>query len=152
MIFLDIDGVLNSVRYDRSRTPSDGNIDRTRLVLLRQLVEQTGAEIVLSSSWRRHWHRDAWACNPIGRELHTIFGEFGLHIMDKTPVLGPTMRAEEIEAWLEKHARQVESFVILDDIPSGWGRLGDHLVRTNSRIGRGLEQRHVEAAVRILNG
>ena len=39
VIFLDIDGVLNSVRYDRSQIPSDGNIDRTRLVFLRQPVE-----------------------------------------------------------------------------------------------------------------
>ena len=31
IIFLDIDGVLNSVRYDRQRTVNQGNIDETRL-------------------------------------------------------------------------------------------------------------------------
>ena len=34
IIFLDIDGVLNSVKYDRERTDKEGNIDETRMVLL----------------------------------------------------------------------------------------------------------------------
>ncbi len=55
IIFLDIDGVLNSRQYDAERGTAEGNIDVSRLLLLKQLIDQTGAKIVLTSSWRRHW-------------------------------------------------------------------------------------------------
>ncbi|MBQ8287715.1 MAG: hypothetical protein IJX76_02960 [Clostridia bacterium] len=42
------------------------------------------------------------------------------------------------------------SFVILDDIPAGWGDLSERLVRTSAMIGRGLEERHVREALRLL--
>mgnify|MGYP003308514771 CR=1 FL=1 len=46
VIFLDIDGVLNSVRYDRERTPEQGNVDETRLPLLKRIVDAAQAQIV----------------------------------------------------------------------------------------------------------
>ena len=48
IIFLDIDGVLN--------TNSDRNISDEKLIFLSELVPKTGAEIVLSSSWRNWWN------------------------------------------------------------------------------------------------
>ena len=76
IIFLDIDGVLNSVKYDRERTEKDGNIDETRMVLLKELVDGTNAEIVLSSSWRKHWSIDDSDCDNIGRELNSTFDKY----------------------------------------------------------------------------
>lgn len=151
IIFLDIDGVLNSMRYDRERSAEQGNIDETRLPLLREITEQTQAKIVLSTSWRKHWSREASLCDEIGRELDAIFVKYGLAIFDKTPVLSGNDRAQEIRAWLSEHG-EVSAFVILDDIRLGWGELQEHLVNTNPRIGRGLEARHVLNAVAILNG
>ena len=56
IIFLDIDGVLNSRIYDRKRNRDElTDIDETRLPLVKELVAATGAKIVLSSSWRVHW-------------------------------------------------------------------------------------------------
>ena len=52
ILFLDIDGVLNSARYDALRLPDQGNIDETRLPLLQRIIGETQAKIVLSSSWR----------------------------------------------------------------------------------------------------
>lgn len=49
VIFLDIDGVLNDegLRYD------EGHIIDNQFVLnLRRIIDKTGAEIVLTSSWR----------------------------------------------------------------------------------------------------
>lgn len=148
VIFLDIDGVLNSRAYDRERTDEDGNIDRTRLPLVRDIVERSGAFIVLSSNWRDYWEADEEQCHDIGRELNAIFGEAGLSIYDKTPYsrLG---RAFEVKMWLNAHP-DTEAFAIIDDIGGGWGDLFDDLVRTNYRIGRGLEQEHVERALKIL--
>ena len=56
VIFLDIDGVLNSRRYDAKRDKNGNtNIDETRLPLVKRIVDATGARIVLSSSWRNDW-------------------------------------------------------------------------------------------------
>ena len=149
VIFLDIDGVLNSVIYDRIRSKDEGNIDVTRLCLIKKIICATGAQIVLSSSWRRHWEVEIDKCDTIGREINSVFGQAGIRIHDKTLIL--QNRAEEITEWLASHP-DVHSYVILDDTFGGWGVHESRLVKTNSRIGRGLEERHVDAAIKILNG
>lgn len=55
VIFLDIDGVLNSRTYDRKRNWNEQtDIDETRLPLIKEIVDATDAKIVLSSTWRQH--------------------------------------------------------------------------------------------------
>lgn len=151
VIFLDIDGVLNSVAYDRERTPDQGNIDESRLPLLKRIVDESGAYIVLTSSWRKHWEREVSLCDTVGKELNDTFRKFQLQIADKTPLIGAGQRALEIQRWLDAHEGQVECFVILDDIFAGWGSLQSHLIKTDARIGRGLEQNHVDRALGMLN-
>lgn len=150
IIFLDIDGVLNSVRYDRIRTINQGNIDETRMPMLKKLVEKTGALIVLSSSWRKHWEKDVDKCDDVGRELINTFSKYDLLIYDKTVCTVNNDRAEEIRVWLANND-SIEAFVIIDDIAFGWGSdLQDHLIKTNSRIGFGLEEKHIQMAVQLL--
>ena len=48
VIFLDIDGVLNS-KQDRFSWDIETDI---HFIRLKRIVEKTGAQIVLSSSWR----------------------------------------------------------------------------------------------------
>lgn len=151
VIFLDIDGVLNSVRYDCRRTLDQGNIDETRMPLLRTLVDATQAHIVLSSSWRKHWEQDAAKCDGIGREINDTFAKYQLSVYDKTGCRSDNDRAEEIRTWL-RGREDIEAYVILDDIAFGWGRdLADYVVRTDPRIGRGLEDVHVQRAIDLLN-
>ena len=150
IIFLDIDGVLNSIQYDRLRTREQGNIDETRLPLLKNIVDETSALIVLSSSWRKHWSIEGGECDCIGRELNSTFDKYGLIISDKTPVLSALDRSIEIQSWLDEHLCEIQSFVIIDDMFGGWGPLANNLVKTDSRIGRGLEMKHVEMAKKIL--
>ncbi len=149
IIFLDIDGVLNSYRYQQIRTVRQGNIDDTRMILLKEIVEQTQASIVLSSTWRKHWSKEG-ALDGIGKELAETFNRFGLSISDKTPVLDTNDRADEIRLWMEQNGKP-ESFVILDDIAFGWGELAERLIKTDFRIGRGLEQKHVARAIALMN-
>jgi len=152
ILFLDIDGVLNSRHYDLERTATDGNIDESRLPLLKKIIEQTGAKIVLSSSWRKHWNESDALCDEIGKELNTVFGRYGLKIHGKTADGGiAASRPEEIRAYLSSLDTQPTSFAILDDVSFGWGELGSFTVVTNHYIGRGLEMRHVDAAIDILN-
>ena len=150
IIFLDIDGVLNSIVFDRERTNEQGNIDETRLPLIKQILDETGALIVLSSSWRKHWDKEPSLCDDLGAEINSIFATYDIAIYDKTPQLQSNDRAEEIRLWLSQN-ETVRTFVILDDISFGWGSdLQDNLVKTNCRIGRGLERQHVQKAISIL--
>ena len=151
VIFLDIDGVLNSKRYDNESGINRKVMDPTRLDLLRYIVDETEAEIVLSSSWRQGWSKSENACSRSGKMIYDEFVAAHIDIYDKTPYFGiGADRSKEIKAWLEENP-PVESFVILDDIQYGWGDLEDHVVRTRYDIGRGLEEKHVKMAISILN-
>lgn len=143
IIFLDIDGVLNSRQYDLTRGEGDGNIDQSRLPLLKQLTDRTGAKIVLTSTWRIHLGTD-----ETGREMEEVFRQGGITLYDKTPEM-QNDRTKEISAWLERHP-EVTAFVIIDDIKFGWGALAPMVVNTDYRIGWGLEPRHIERAMEIL--
>ena len=97
IIFLDFDGVLNSEKYLHSCGQFGVVLDPSRLILLEQIVKATGAQIVLSSSWREHWGQTLSACDETGITINKIFNEHGLKVFDKTPKLG-TRREQEIAA------------------------------------------------------
>lgn len=147
VVFLDIDGVLNSDKYVR-RFGGDGvAIDPERMRILKQIIDATGAEIVLSTSWRVHWDIDPKNCDICGKQINAVFSEFGLQVFDKTPRLG-TSREQEIESWLNEHP-DVQSFVVLDDAFLSAEFLKGHFVKT-SNYRDGLEQEDAKAAVEIL--
>lgn len=154
VIFLDFDGVLNSVAYERTRIDGDtGNLDETRFPLLKRIVDETQAVLVLSTSWRYHWEKDETLCDSVGLWLNGIFAKHGLIIYGKTPQLGfRNGRRAEILAWLADSAERIERFVILDDDAFGWEDLGARLVKTSPYVGRGLEEEHVKKAIELLNG
>ena len=154
VIFLDFDGVLNSAQYDKIRdVSSNTNLDETRMPLLKQIVDATGAVIVLSTSWRSHWSKKESECTPIGGWINATFAKYGMAIYDKTPQLSfQAGRQKEILSWLEYPPERVDSYVILDDDGLGWGKLSDRLIKTSPHIGKGLEEEHVQKAIAILNG
>ena len=101
VIFLDIDGVLNS-----DRTPNPRNfpyiVDPKLLARLKKLVAKTGAKVVLTSSWR---------LDPVG-----LFAakHFGVPFIDVSPDMPKKTRREEVQCWLSKHPK-VSRYVIIDD-------------------------------------
>lgn len=148
VIFLDVDGVLNSRAYTSWQIENQGRadvdqIDPKEVVLLKQIVDATGAEIVVTSTWR------------IGRgspwcPFHTLQKELlkqGLIILDCTPILRST-RGDEIKAWMEQ--KLIESFVILDD-DSDMGEFTEteNFIHTSFDIG--LTPEHVSQAIKVLN-
>ncbi len=149
VLFLDIDGVLNSYAYDSTRMVEDGNIDVSRLPLVQSIVDQTGARVVLSSTWRSHWDPTGGDTDDVGRALEHLFCEFGISLYDRTPLLDDR-RDQEIAAWLQDHP-DTESFAVLDDTKFGWGALDPYVVKTDYRIDRGLEERHRDRAIAILS-
>ena len=149
-VFLDIDGVLNSTsRWDH--LPSgEGKIDPKALVRVRRICEETGAKIVVSSSWRGSGRE-----NQMLARMRRLFIKHGwqqafahLIVVGVTPNLNPgrDRRRNEIAQWLKEH-REATSFVILDDANNMAG-LSDRLVQTRRRFG--LKDRHVERAIKIL--
>jgi hypothetical protein len=112
VLFLDIDGVLNSQRsciaFGGFPHEVDGYhrdmFDEVALRLIRGIVKKADASVVLSSSWRiLHDYRD------IGRALE-------LPIIDATPRMWSPgkVRGHEIAQWLADHP-EVETYVIVDD-------------------------------------
>ncbi len=149
VLFLDFDGVLNSDKFMRRYGFEGQFIDPTRMELLCEIIEATGAEIVLTTTWREHWSADGGACDETGVVINRIFGEFDLSIYDKTPELGIT-REDEIYEWLLENP-DVKEFAVLDDTFLCGDFLAGHLVKT-SAFREGLSEDDVTLAISILNG
>ena len=153
IIFLDIDGVLNSSEYRNrmGRKYYSEIIDRSKMPLLKEIVEATDAKIVLSTSWRKFWNQGEHQLDSIGQHINTVFAEFGLSVHSKTPVRENAGRSAEIAAWLDGK-RYVEEYAILDDRDFGWSaEQRVHFVRTDQN-GDGLDDVQAQEVIDVLNG
>jgi hypothetical protein len=157
IIFLDIDGVLNSGEYMYRRrlqgsTRSNKAIDPECVNVLNEIVQKTRAHIVVSSSWR------------IGRTLQQLQrmlyngGVVG-NVLGVTPMPGRFegwhggmgyFRGDEIQAWIDQHfvSLQLKHIVILDD-DSDMKHLTPWLVKTRWDEG-GLQAHHLPLALDVL--
>lgn len=143
VVFLDLDGVLNNHGYllAHSKDGWDPNgLDPKNIKQLNELLNWTGAKVVISSTWR------LFHTLPHIETLLTAEGFEG-EVIGKTPDLRGRPRGEEIQAWLETTDVDVERFVILDD-DSDMGALMPHLVRTSFSVG--LTAAEVDAAAKVL--
>lgn len=139
VLFLDIDGVLNSEAWYRARPEGPWTeareIDPEALWLLKATVAMTGCQIVVSSSWR------------IGRtvdELRNVLP--GLPVIAKTPVTTTgKVRGDEIAAFLQQHP-EVTAHAIVDDNSDFHD--DQPLIRTEWKLG--LRPRHCERIVELL--
>lgn len=146
VLFLDIDGVLNSAEYvlenpgclDTSKDEVSA-FDPIACLRLEQVLVRTGAAIVLSSTWR--------LTNTV--EQVTDFlerrGVSSAKIIGTTPYL-TGYRGNEIKEWLQNHP-SVKRFAIVDD-GSDMMPFLHHLVQTKWESG--LLDEHVEKLVALL--
>lgn len=160
IIFLDIDGVLNSENYFDKTNDCDEytDINQEKVKLLKEIVDRTGAEIVLSSTWRTLGHTmEEEKEHPKYVYLVNSLSKFGLEIKSHTPYL-ENNRPKEIKAWLDIHENKDDiRFVSLDDdffkFQYDKYGIGDCLVKTSFYGSENeFQRKHVEEAVRILNG
>ena len=134
IIFLDVDGVLNSVQDRFSWTIESDK----HLILLACIVRRTNAKIVVSSSWRN--------CSLLDT-LKKRLNDFSMSIYDKTKDIGE--RGLEIKEWLDNH-NDIESFVILDDeIFNIKEHFPNNFVKTSMKIG--LQKEDAEKCIAILS-
>lgn len=148
VIFLDIDGVLSHFK-------SRWNIDPKKVALLEEVLKDTGAKIVVSSSWRVGC-RDgkdfvdkmftSWRSQVSAQKRDSLFIE---SIIDVTDHRG-CARGDEIQRWLDAHEDEVETYVILDDDNDMLEEQLFNFVQTDGWYG--MSDRTVALATQILNG
>ena len=149
VLFLDIDGVLNSAEYRNDENVNYYNsfIDESAMVYLKSICEKTSCEIVLTSTRRLYWQEGDAQNDKEGEYINEVFKRFGLKIFSKVPDLDTISRKNEILDWLKTH--EAESFVILDDTDFSWGELSSNVVFTDDND-RGLDETTAKKATNIL--
>lgn len=174
VLFLDIDGVLNSQNwfgymqyciknnmYNRVMnfvdTPDEYTeykltmLDDRAIANLNRIVEETGCKIVLSSSWRCLWNPNE---NERTIEALKLKG-FKYDFYGLTPRIPQNdfgqERGIEIQAWIDKELEknEIESFVILDDDNDMLPEQMDKFILINNQYG--LSDIDVFKAIEILN-
>lgn len=182
LIMLDIDGVLNTARHIAYQVKMNGgkpkhfmdcNFDPAGLKYLKQIVDETDAYIVISSTWRiTQSDYDKWEDSerlPVEKDIHwnrlvENLDSVGLadRIIGVTPRLhhpgdpakgiekySNVPRGEEIDKWLKDNKDLgVTSFVIIDDDSDMAQYTNTHLAQTD--FSTGIIARTVEKAIKIL--
>ncbi len=138
IIFLDFDGVLTD-RHWLQKEDSRGDLSPKLVDRLNSIVRQTGACVVVTSTWRILHNLD---------QIKTVLDRAGFigEVVGLTPG-GGGRRGPQIREWIYEHAFQ-GPFVILDD-DSDMDELADKLVKTDFEVG--LQNEHVRKAVEVLS-
>ncbi len=152
---MDIDGVLCTFnefyrnrkkfweKYETANTlrlPYEFN--KGCVKILNEILEETDAEIVLTSDWRTHWN------------LRALGNIFNFNNVIKSPIdvtdVHPTSmsylernRGGEIDIYIKKH--NVENYVIIDDLDLSKFVNKDRFVRTIER--EGLKQSNIKEKI-----
>lgn len=114
VIFLDFDGVMDTAYYDLYLTNHDmAEKDRFGVVFdpdcisnLAKIIKKTGADIVVSSTWKYFMSltdlQEMW-------KYRNLPG----NVIDITPNV-TSKRGKQIDAWLQEHS--VDNYAIIDDL------------------------------------
>lgn len=148
VIFLDIDGIINSedyalYRYESKKFDLDEFIDERAVALLNYIIKKTDAKVVLSSSWRG---------DRENTEKRLKAGGFKYDIFDITPYEPTRYRGKEIKMWIDKYEKDhepLESYVIIDDDDDMLPEQKNNFVHCNFQ--HGLTCVDVYKAIDILN-
>ena len=168
IIFLDIDGVLNTSQSiglrERKVTMDDltvgfNRLDRRAVDNLNKVIDATGAKIVISSSWRigcvkpemfailcKHLREEGVKGQVIGRTPTDM--EYSPRTPEGYTLFIAKPRGDEIQMWLDAHPI-VDSFTIVDDC-SDMEHLTHRLVQTEFEVG--ITEHDADRMINMLNG
>ncbi|MDE5888687.1 MAG: hypothetical protein K2H20_01565 [Bacilli bacterium] len=147
ILFLDIDGVLNSWdfvikrKYDLVLSFLSyplSEFDPLAVERVNTILNETNAKLIISSDWR------------FTEGLDNILKKVGLRhpIHDITPYGMGKDRGYEIQEWLDEHD-DVENYAIIDDINNMLDCQQSHFVQTSDI--HGLTEDLMELTIKILN-
>ena len=148
VLFLDIDGVLNTkywyTQMDKN-TPKDEYgyaFDPNAVANLKKILDETGADIVISSSWKcmglsqleEMWEERSLPGKIIGITPNSVSDELLLNAdIDNMELFH--IRGTEIREWLRKNSKHVSHYAILDDMDNVLPEQQDHFVWIDPDIG-----------------
>ena len=162
IIFLDIDGVINTKEWHSKMTkdtPKDEYgyaFDPVAVANLAHIIDETGADIVISSSWKFYGVpklREMWKMRNLPGQIlditpNTVSDETLLNANLEEFQLG-VCRGNEIKEWLSRNEGKVSNYVIIDDFDDMLSEQEDHVVLTDTLIG--ITEWDAAKAVKILN-
>lgn len=145
LIFLDIDGVLNHLRFNEDAQTCP--IDEWCAQRLNDIIKATGAELVITSAWRYM----IFGSQMTGKGFEYLLRSHGIraniHGWTVSDEVIPA-RGNQISFYFRIHKRPA-AYVVLDDNDDGISKAGHPFVRT---VGvRGLTSDDADLAVKILN-
>ena len=154
IVFLDIDGVLNSddwyksgeakKAYEKTKIVSDYHFDPNAWKWVEKLLIETGAKIVLSSSWR-NYNLEATLNDFKG----TNFEVLNKYIVGITPRSVLRHRGSEIKTFIETTDIKIDKYVIIDDDTDFNTEQLPYFVRTDWF--KGITEENYNKAKKILN-
>ena len=160
IIFLDIDGVLNSDSWNQEHENEIKNgilVDEEKVEILSKLIKTTGAKVILHSGWR-FWFDESFL--PIRKEseiLIKLLNKNHIDFYDFTPDLTTEeirksknfskVKPDEILLWL-KNRSDISSWVVIDDLDLNNEIISNHQIKPDSKIG--LSSSDIEKAVKLL--
>lgn len=157
VIFLDIDGVLNVIPQGHD---AYGGIFHPEFVdNLKRIINETGAKIVISSSWRHSGLQkmlEMWNFRNLPGEVIGVTPDLYRHVDFEGE--RKMVRGDEIQATIDRHP-EITNYVILDDDTDMLPRQMGNFVQTSNNInhpdcidiGYGLTNECTNRAIRILN-
>lgn len=159
-IFLDIDGVMNN-QIDWLWKVNNGQRDNRMFCddawsRLSQVVHETGAKVVLSSSWRL-----AFQNTPDGLDIIVKKDGYAMRLMHyfekyDIPVIGRTTeyydyRGKQITQYVKEHFSSDDKWIVLDDEDCDmYGVPKEQIIKTE--FDTGLLPEHCERIVKYFKG
>jgi hypothetical protein len=149
VIFLDMDGVMNSTRSaiglggygdirpvgSPKQTKTEARLDPVAVGILKRIVTTTHAKIVISSTWR--FRSEAESIDRFNTLFRAL--EFPEVCIGSTCHVPSGFRGEEIRRWVRDHP-DVEDYVILDDDSDMHEDQKSHFFKCDGRVGLAYEQ------------
>lgn len=160
VIFLDFDGVLDTVHYN-----SKEDIER-RIIILANICKEYNCKIVIEASMKDTINEETLEVyNEWVKYIFELFDKYGIECIGRTPTVNrtissysyfPIWKEDEIRLYLFRHP-EIEHYCIIDDddaYPSDLNKVRDYLVKTiyysENPEEEGLLERHKEEIGRVL--
>ena len=158
VIFLDIDGVLSPRWWDSDKQSDNyGRLfDAKAVANLSKIVEETEAEIVISSSWKNVGLvelQNMWRDRDLPGKIVDITPDYMSDELllkeDSADMDYLYERGSEIQGWLLLHGDDIRRYVIIDDMDDILPEQLSYFVQTDPEMG--ITNDDVKKVVRLLN-
>lgn len=166
VIFLDFDGVLNTLKYQEflkkegKKTQDElcPLFDPEAVNNLKVIVDAVPtANIVINSTWKyegKEWIDKLWRKRSLPGRVHSVTPcyqpDFSVINLEEIPIEMLAGKGYDIKQWIDKYAPSGCQYVILEDDDHFLPEQLPHLIQINDRVG--LTEKDAVKAIDILNG